>query len=159
MMRMPKKSPSDSSPKAIAFEAACPHNDNGEMKNQGNSSSVAIPGAAGAGKKERAFELSLPALVTGVDVLENKFKEKTQILSISSEEATILLRSRVTVGSKLDLSLEIPKTLILESHLKLQLSGTVVLTQTEPAQSGKKKLVSIRLDKRFRLDPLPPSVN
>jgi hypothetical protein len=159
MMRMTKKSPSDSSPRAIAFEATCTHNDNGEMKNQENSSSSTIPGAAGAGKKERAFELSLPALVTGMDVLENKFKEKTQILSISSEEATILLRSRVTVGSKLDLSLEIPKTLILESHLKLQISGTVILTQTEPAQGGKKRLVSIRLDKRFRLNSLPPSVN
>lgn len=158
-MRMPKKSPSDSSPKAIAFEAGCIDNDTGEMKNQGNSSSPTIPAAVGAGKKERAFELSLPAQVTGVDVLENKFKEKTQILSISSEEATILLRSRVTVGSKLDLSLEIPKTLILESHLKLQLSGTVILIQTEPAQSGKKKLVSIRLDKRFRLNPLLPTLN
>lgn len=156
---MAKKSPSDSSSRAIAIEAASIDNGSGEMKNQGNSSSSVIPGAAAAGRKERAFELSLPALVTGVDVLENKFKEKTQILSISSEEATILLRSRVTVGSKLDLSLEIPKTLILESHLKLQLSGTVILTQTEPAQSGKKKLVSIRLDKRFRLNPLPPSVN
>ncbi len=156
---MAKKSPYNSSPRGIAFEAASLQNGNGEMKNQGDSSSPVIPGAAGAGKKERAFDLSLPAIVTGVDVLENKFKEKTQILSISSEEATILLRSRVTVGSKLDLSLEIPKTLILESHLKLQLSGTVILTQTEPAQSGKKKLVSIRLDKRFRLNPLPPSVN
>jgi hypothetical protein len=156
---MTKKSPSDSSPGAIAFEAACTHNGNGEMKNQGNSSSPVIPEATGAGKKERAFDLSLPTLVTGVDVLENKFKEKTQILSISSEEATILLRNRVMVGSKLDLSLEIPKTLILESHLKLQLSGTVILTQAEPAQSGKKKLVSIRLDKRFRLNPLPPAVN
>ncbi len=159
MMRIIKKSPSDSSQKAIAIGAACPHNGDGEMKNQENSSLGTIPGNAQAGKKERAFDLSLPAVVTGVDVLENKFKEKTQVLSISSEQATVLLRSRVTTGSKLELTLEIPKTLILESHLKLQLSGTVFLIQAEPAQSGKKKLISIRLDKRFKLDSLPSTVN
>ncbi len=116
-------------------------------------------GAAKAGKRERAFELSLPALVTGVDALDNKFREKTQVLSISSEEATVWLRSRVMLGSKLDLALDIPKTLILENHFKLRLSGTVILMQNDSARAGKKLLVSVRLDKKFRLLPIPPSIN
>ncbi len=116
-------------------------------------------GAARAGKRERAFELSLPALVMGVDVLDNKFREKTQVLSISSEEATVLLRSRVMLGSKLELALDIPKTLILENHLKLRLSGTVILMNNDSARVGKKQLVSLRLDKKFQLLPIPPSIN
>jgi len=118
-----------------------------------------IQGDAGPGKRERAFELSLPAHVTGMDVQENKFKEKTQLLSISAEEATLWLRSRVAVGSKLDLDLEIPKTLILESHLRLQLSGTVTLAQEEPSRTGKKRLVSVRLDRKFKLLPISPTMN
>jgi len=65
----------------------------------------------------------------------------------------------VPVGTKLDISLDIPKTLILESSLKLQLTGTVLLTQTDPARNGKKQLVSLRLDKKFKLLPIPPSIH
>jgi len=94
-----------------------------------------------------------------VDALDNKFREKTQVLSISSEEATVWLRSRVMLGSKLDLALDIPKTLILENHLKLRLSGTVILMNNDSARVGKKQLVSLRLDKKFQLLPIPPSIN
>ncbi|HCS49045.1 MAG: hypothetical protein A2V45_03595 [Candidatus Aminicenantes bacterium RBG_19FT_COMBO_58_17] len=118
-----------------------------------------IHGASKDGKRERAFELSLPALVTGMDALENRFREKTLITSISSEEATIWLRSQVLVGAKLDISLDIPQTLILENSLKLQLTGTVLLAQAESQRNGKKQLVSLRLDKKFKLLPIPPSIN
>jgi len=118
-----------------------------------------IHGASKDGKRERAFELSLPALVTGVDSLENRFREKTLITSISSEEATIWLRSHVPVGAKLDISLDVPKTLILENSLKLHLTGTVLLTQADSSRNGKKQLVSLRLDKKFKLLPIPPSIN
>lgn len=118
-----------------------------------------IHGAAKDGKRERAFELSLPALVTGLDVLENRFREKTLVTSISSEEATVWLRSQVPIGAKLDISLDIPKTLILESSLKLHLTGTVLLIQTSSARNGKKQLVSLRLDRKFKLLPVPPSIN
>lgn len=128
-------------------------NENEELSKPSNH------GAARTGKRERAFELSLPALVTGLDALENKFREKTQLYSISSEEATVWLRSKVMVGSKIDLSLDIPKTLILENHLKLRLTGTVVLAQADSARAGKKQLVSVRLDKKFRLLPIPSSIN
>jgi len=159
MIIMSKKSPSDSSPKAIELREEAEDNGLAEMNEKEELSKPSTHGAARAGKRERAFELSLPALVTGVDALDNKFREKTQVMSISSEEATVWLRSRVMLGSKLDLALDIPKTLILENHLKLRLSGTVILLQNDSARVGKKQLVSIRLDKKFRLLPIPPSIN
>jgi len=116
-------------------------------------------GAGGDGKRERAFELSLPAVVTGLDQAGNRFREKTLLISISSEEATIWLRAKVALGSKLEVSLEIPKTLILENHLKLQLSGSVAAVQTEVGQNGKKRIVSLRLDRRFKLLAVPLNIN
>jgi hypothetical protein len=156
---MAKKSPFDSSPRGIALAESCADNEIPNMNEKEESFKPSIHGASKDGKRERAFELSLPALVTGVDVLENKFREKTLITSISSEEATIWLRSHVPVGAKLDISLDIPKTLILENSLKLQLTGTVLLTQADSSRNGKKQLVSLRLDKKFKLLPIPLNVN
>jgi hypothetical protein len=118
-----------------------------------------LHGATRAGKRERAFELSLPAVVTGVNTLENRFREKTYLVSISSEEATVWLRTRVALGAKLTIALDIPKTLILENHLQLRLSGTVAPGPADPIRSGKKQAVSLKLDKKFKLLPIAPSIN
>ena len=156
---MAEKSPFDSSPGGIALDNAVADNEAPNMNEKEEPFKPSIHGASKDGKRERAFELSLPALVTGLDILENKFREKTLITSISSEEATVWLRSHVPIGAKLDISLDIPKTLILESSLKLQLTGTVLLIQTDSLRNGKKQLISLRLDKKFKLLPVPPSVN
>jgi len=156
---MTKKSPFDSSPRGIVLAESGADNEILNMNEKEEPFKPSIHGASKDGKRERAFELSLPALVTGVDALENRFREKTLITSISSEEATIWLRSHVPIGAKLDISLDIPKTLILENSLKLQLTGTVLLTQADSSRNGKKQLVSLRLDKKFKLLPIPPSIN
>jgi hypothetical protein len=156
---MAEKSPFNSSPGGIALGRGVADNGTPNMNEKEEPFKPSIHGASKDGKRERAFELSLPALVTGLDVLESKFREKTLLTSISSEEATLWLRSHVPLGAKLDISLDIPKTLILENSLKLQLTGTVLLVQTDSARNGKKQLVSLRLDKKFKLLPVPPSVN
>jgi len=161
MMPMSKKSPIDSSSEAIEFRPDEPDNSLSSMnsKEEEETQKPSTNGAAKAGKRERAFELSLPAVVTGRDALENRFREKTQILSISSEEATVWLKSRVEIGSKLDISLDIPKTLILESHLQLKLTGTVIFAEADSVQRGKKHLIALRLEKKFKLLPIPSSIN
>lgn len=156
---MSEKSPFDSSPRGIVRAESSVDNGTLNMNEKEEAFKPSIHGASKEGKRERAFELSLPALVIGMDTLENRFREKTQITSISSEEATIWLRSHVPVGAKLDISLDIPKTLILENSLKLHLTGTVLLTQPNSSPNGKKQLVSLRLDKKFKLLPIPPSIN
>jgi hypothetical protein len=159
MTKMSEKSPFDSSPKGIVPAEGAVDNGTLNMNEKEDAFKPSIHVASKEGKRERAFELSLSALVTGMDALDNKFREKTQITSISSEEAVIWLRSQVPVGGKVDISLDIPKTLILENSLKLHLTGTVLLTQPNSSPNGKKQLVSLRLDKKFKLLPIPPSIN
>jgi len=110
-----------------------------------------IHGAAKDGKRELSFELSLPALVTGRDSGSQSFREKTRLLSISAQEVKLWLRSRVTIGSRIDLCLDIPQNLFLGNDLKLALSGTVALAQSDENAGGRKQIVAVRLDKRFKI--------
>jgi hypothetical protein len=111
-----------------------------------------IQGAAKVSKRERSFELSLPALVSGNDVKGKEFEEDTKILSISAQNALFWLKSRVLIGTPLCVCLKIPKTIILENQLHLVVSGTVKLVQ---ANTNKKnnQLVSIQLDRSFKIRP------
>lgn len=111
---------------------------------------TSIQGVAKVAKRERAFKLSLPALVSGIDAYGNPFQEKTEISSISSQEATFLLNSGVTIGSKLNISLDVPRTLILEKQLCLSLSGRVKYVKAE-TNNEKKQLISIELDRNFKI--------
>jgi hypothetical protein len=120
------------------------------MRTERLSYKPSIQGAARAAKRERSFELSLPALVTGQDAKGKKFEENTKILSISSQKALFWLKSKVLIGSSLDLSLLIPKTIILENRLNLSVSGKVVLVQANSSQNNH-HLVSIQLDKTFKI--------
>ena len=109
-----------------------------------------IQGAAKVSKRERSFELSLPALVSGSDVKGKEFEENTKILSISAQNALFWLKSKVLIGTSLCVCLQIPKTIILENRLHLVVSGTVKLVQ---ANSNKKnsQLVSLQLDRTFKI--------
>jgi hypothetical protein len=111
-----------------------------------------IQGAAKVSKRERSFELSLPALVSGNDVKGKQFEENTKILSISAQNALFWLKSKVLIGTPLCVNLQIPKTIILENRLNLMISGTVKLVQ---ANTNKKnnQLISIQLDRTFKIRP------
>jgi hypothetical protein len=121
------------------------------MSRSRTSGKYPIQGATEEGKGERAFELSLSALVSGRDALDREFQEKTSIQSISSREVHIGLASPIQTGSKLKLNLLVPQTLYLEKKLQLALSGTVAHVRPESALSSK-RAVLIRLDRRFRID-------
>ncbi len=156
---MGKKSPWDSSPEAIELGPGAPDNLVDEMNGKDEASKPSIHGVIRDGKRERAFELSLPAVVTGVDHSDNRFREKTVLVSISSEEATVRLRSRVGPGVKVKISLDIPKTLILQNQMRLQLTGTVASAPAEGFRPGRKQDVRLRLDRKFRLLPVAPALN
>jgi hypothetical protein len=160
MSETAKKPPWDSPSEAIESGPAVPDNLGDDMNVKEETSKPSIQGVTRDGKRERAFELSLPAVVTGIDKSDNRIREKAVIISISSEEATVRLRSRVEPGLKLKLALEIPKTLILQNQLRLHLTGTVA---SDPADGllrpGRKQDVLLRLDRKFRLLPVIPSLN
>jgi hypothetical protein len=118
------------------------------------SDKPSFQGASRVAKRERSFELSLPILVTGPEASGNKIREQTELISISSEEAVFLLDSKVLIGSKLNLFIDIPKTFLLENYLKLEASGKVISIRAEQ-NSKKKQLVSLHLDKNYRIHSLP----
>ena len=115
-------------------------------------------GAARAGKRERSFELSLPALVKGLDAAGRKFEERTLVCGISAQEASLRLKAKLGIDCRVTLFLDIPRTLILESPLRMVLSGAVVYVRMEDG-NDKTQLVVVRLDRGFRLHPnsLPPA--
>jgi hypothetical protein len=115
-------------------------------------------GAAKAGKRERSFELSLPALVKGLDATGRKFEEQTSVCGISSQEVSFRLKARLMIDSRVTLFLDIPRTLILESPLRMVLSGAVVYVRLEE-KSEKSQYIVARLDRSFRLHPnsAPPA--
>jgi hypothetical protein len=112
-------------------------------------------GAAKAGKRERIFELSLPALVKGLEAAGRRFEERTAVCAISAQEVSFRLKSRLLIGSKVVLALDIPRTLILENPLRMVLSGAVCYVRFEAGSNGQNQLVSVRLDRGFRLLPNP----
>jgi hypothetical protein len=112
-------------------------------------------GAAKAGKRERSFELSLPALVKGLDAAGRRFEEPTTVTAISSQEVSFRLKARLTIDSRLTLFLDVPRTLILESPLRLVLSGAVVYVRLEE-KAEKPQSIVVRLDRGFRLHPNSP---
>jgi len=115
-------------------------------------------GAARAGKRERSFELSLPAMVKGLDAAGRKFEERTSVCGISAQEVSFRLKARLMIDSRVTLFLDIPRTLILESPLRMVLSGAVVYVRFEE-KNEKPQFIVVRLDRGFRLHPnsMPPA--
>ncbi|MFC2167845.1 hypothetical protein ACFLRW_02590 [Acidobacteriota bacterium] len=102
---------------------------------------------------EKDFNLFLPAVVSGTNAQGNEFIEKTELSSMSSLKAHFGLRANVTIGTKLHVVLNIPRTLILENHLKLHISGEVFFAKAD-LDPKSKHLISIELDKTYKIHPI-----
>lgn len=105
---------------------------------------------AKAQRRERHFELSLPVLVSGTNAKGEDFEERTKIASISAQEASFWLKNKVTIGTNVNLSLDVPKTLVLESQLNLLLSGEVKYIQTG-VNNKRLQLITLQLDRLFKI--------
>ena len=124
-----------------------------EMAKSLHDPSTANP--ARTGKRERSFELSLPALVKGLDAAGRKFEERTSVCGISAQEVSFRLKARLIIDSRVTVFLDIPRTLILESPLRMVLSGAVVYVRYEE-KNDRQQYVVVRLDRGFRLHPNSP---
>jgi c-di-GMP-binding flagellar brake protein YcgR len=100
-------------------------------------------------RREWRFDLPLPAIVEGRGGEGKQFQEKTILENISSTGAYFCLDSGVTVGSKLNLVIEVPSELSPEKKVKLQLGGLAVRLE-KPDKKGKKQGVALRFSKKFR---------
>jgi hypothetical protein len=102
-------------------------------------------------RKERAFPLALTALVRGRDIRNRDFAAETRLSSLSAQEATLPLRRRVRVGSKLVISFSVPKTAFLGRPVHLALSGTVSRVIGESGGNGSDRLITLRLDRNYKI--------
>jgi hypothetical protein len=107
------------------------------------------PGLTEAPKRERLFQLSLPASVTGLNASGQIFEENTRLKAISSQHATFRLQARVLIETCLHLILKIPRTLILENPFFLNISGRVILVRKEA--EGDSQLITIKLNRSFHI--------
>ena len=130
----------------------------GEMETVKLLHETSPQGVPKAAKRERSFELSLPALVKGLDATGRKFEERTSVSGISAQEVSLRLKARLMIDSRVTLFLDIPRTLILESPLRMVLSGAVVYVRLEE-KADKTQFLVVRLDRGFRLHPnsAPPA--
>ena len=115
---------------------------------------IPIQSILGARRRERTFEISLPAQVRGKDAAEREFLENTEISALSAQEAVLWLRAKVLIGAKLVICLRVPKTSMLEKPLELFLSGTVHFVRSESALRNKSQIITMRLDQNFLIRPV-----
>ena len=112
-----------------------------------------IPHTPKALKRERCFDLSLQALVSGTNAEGSDFEEIAELSSISSQEAVLTLENKVLIGSKLSISLKIPKTLLLQNRLNLTISGEVIYVSSD-RNNPRIQRVGISLNRLFKIHPI-----
>ena len=123
-----------------------------DMRTEKQYAKNTVPSAMNCLAGEHMFELSLQTMVTGTCLSGDNIQEFTKLSSISSEMATFFLKSRVKPGSKLTLSLEVPKTPILEKPLKLIVRGDVLSSNSDD-KTPERYCISLQLDKSFKIQP------
>jgi len=99
-------------------------------------------------RREWRLDLPLATIVEGILPQGDKFKEKTKLENISSTGAYFCLDSGVTVGSKLNLVIDLPSRLTEGKKVKLSLGGLTVRLE-ESDKGGKKQGVALRFDEEF----------
>ncbi len=110
---------------------------------------TSVQGSIKASERARSFKLSLPVLVTGMDTYGREFRERTRIISMSSEKAIFILKSKIVIGTPISLAVEIPKTLILQGPLNLLLNGKVILVQEQ--KDSKYQAITIDLKRLYKI--------
>lgn len=103
-------------------------------------------------RKEWRFDLPLDTMVEGNLPAGKKFKEKTILRNISSGGAYFRLDSGVTVGSKLNLIVDLPESLTDGKKMKLCLGGLTVRLQKISA-GDKKQGIALCFDEDFQVIP------
>ena len=128
-----------------------------EMAKSLHDPSSASP--ARTGKRERSFELSLPALVKGLDAAGRKFEERSAVCGISAQEVSFRLKARLIIDSPGDGS---SWTSPGRSSSRAPCAWSCPAPSSTSAyeeKNDRQQYVVVRLDRGFRLHPnsLPPA--
>lgn len=107
-------------------------------------------GASGNG--EAGFTFPLPTRVQGINARGQEFTEDTVLSSISHEGSTFFLKSRVNVGERLRLVIDLPEKLSAGSDLKLVIKGKVTQVEAADAKATAQKVV-VAFDSKYIIKP------
>jgi hypothetical protein len=100
-------------------------------------------------RREWRFDMPLPAVVEGRLPQGRTFKELARLQNISSTGAYFCLDSGVSVGTRLNLSIDLPKEATGGKKVKLQIGGLTIRLE-KPDIKGKKQGVAVRFSKNFK---------
>jgi len=109
----------------------------------------AIPSIQANRRREWRLELPLTTMIEGRLPHGAKFIEATTLQNISATGAYFCLDSGVTVGSRLNLMIDLPGNLTGGKKVRLNLGGITVRLE-QPDRKGKRQGVAIRFSKDFR---------
>ena len=99
-------------------------------------------------RKEWRFDLPLPAMVEGELPAGDIFHDKPTLPNISSGGAYFTLDSGVTVGSKLNLIIDLPSNLTEGKKVRLRLGGLTVRL-SKASGPGKKQGIALCFDEDY----------
>lgn len=100
-------------------------------------------------RREWRFDLPLEAVVEGQLPQGKPFEETTTIENISSGGAYFGLNSGVVIGSKLNLTINLPEKLTEGRKMQLVVSGTAVRLE-KSEKKGKKQGVAVRFSRNYK---------
>jgi len=98
------------------------------------------------------FHLPLPLEVEGKDILGNNFKEQTSLTYISHYGSSFFLKTPVTLGETLRLSIDLPPKLTDNQPLKLILKGEVIFIENNREKTEEKR-ISTRFRSKYIIAP------
>ncbi len=89
---------------------------------------------------DKIFSLPLPTLVEGESPTGEPFQEKTTLNFISHQGAIFQLKNQVTIGTRLRLAIDLPRTLAEDRNLKLIIRGQVVLVEKSSPRQTRQRI-------------------
>ena len=101
--------------------------------------------------KEKGFNLSLPTRVEGHDMEGNFFNEKTSLSYISHQGSSFWLRTPVSIGHDLKLTVDLPPKLAQDQDLKLIIRGKIIFVEAATDQIPKQR-VSIKFENKYFIE-------
>lgn len=101
---------------------------------------------------EQGFKLPLATIVEGQDAQGRRFQEETKLSYISHQGASFLLKSPMTIGTKVKLIIDLPPKLSEDKDLKLAIHGKVVFVEAGDHGEGRQK-ISVRLESKYIIKP------
>jgi len=101
---------------------------------------------------EPGFTFPLPTRVQGVNARGQEFTEETVLSSINHHGSTFFLKSRVNVGERLRLVIDLPEKLAAGSELKLVIKGKVTQIEAADPLATAQKVVVV-FDSKYIIKP------